>query len=252
MTPPRTHGRAGRGFFTAVLAGSSLLAALLIATSWSARSEARGAEKRSRHSVHSFGFDTGAHEFSYALTDGESTTQVGNAGGGDWNDLKRLTDDYHRDLLWFSLRGRDYVVLDQAVLDRARALVAPMAELGGRQGRLGAQQGRLGGRQAAIGARQARIGAQQAALATRLAALALEGADDSETDPIDAELEDLGRKMNELGRQMEPLAREQEALGRRQEDLGHQMERLSARVSAGVQRLAEQAIDDGKAERARE
>jgi hypothetical protein len=250
------ESRSAGKLFTAVVACSVFLATLLIAASWSVRSEARDrAEKssgKSAKSSSSYGFttsDDGVNEFSYAVIEPDRNTT--HFSGSDLDDIERLKDQYDQDLFWFSLRGDSYVVTDEDVVERAKEIVAPMSELGSKQGRLGGKQAAIGGKQAAIGAKQARIGGRQAALSTLLAAMALEGGPESERNAIEDELEDLGRKMEELSRQHEPLAREQEALGRQQAELGRQMERLSARVQAEIRELADDARAEGKAERVR-
>jgi hypothetical protein len=227
---------------------SALLGALLVGAMWSARSEARDRKGEPGRRATSFGFDTGPARFGYAIvTPGAST--FANHDGRDWRDLEELLEDYGDDVLWLSVEGRDYVVRDRATIDRARDIVEPMQALGERQGRLGAEQGRLGAKQAAIGARQAAIGARQAALSTHLARLALEDDDERARLDIENKLEDLSHRMEELAREHEPLAEKQEELGRRQDELGRQMEQLSKRVTAAMERLAEEAIASGNAER---
>jgi bla regulator protein blaR1 len=245
MAPQRGPHRAAKPLLAAAFLTFVFLATLLCAASWSVRSEARGAEKTGRRTGYSYGFDRGGRELSYALIGRESNVQMGT--GGPWDDFDRLRDQYDQDLLWFSIRGKRFIVLDEGVLDEARRLVAPMNELGARQGRLGAQQAQIGGKQAAIGAKQAVLGARQAALSTRLASLSLEGTRESEQAAIEEALEDLGRRMDALGRQMEPLAREQEELGARQSELGRQMERLTERVNTDMHELVDEAIEAGKA-----
>jgi hypothetical protein len=244
MAPQRNPRRAGKLLAAAFLI-FVFLATLLCAASWSVRSEARGAEKSGRRAGYAYSFGREDRELSYALIGRETNVQT--ATGAQWDDFDRLRDEYDQDLLWVSIRGQRFIVLDEGVVDEARRLVAPIDELGARQGRLGAQQAQIGGKQAAIGARQAAIGARQAALSTRLASLSMEGARESEQAAIEEALEELGRKMDALGRQMEPLAREQEELGTRQSELGRRMERLSERVHADMRRLVDDAIDAGKA-----
>lgn len=229
--------------FAAAFLAFALLFTVVVGSSWLAAEE-RSAKKSDRGQSYSYRYDD-ENELSYALLGRENNVQMGT--GGQWDDFDRLRDEYDRDLLWFSLRGKRFVVLDEAILDEARRLVEPLSELGSRQGRLGAEQARIGGKQAAIGAKQARIGARQAALSTRLATLALEGARESEQAAIEEQLESLGRRMEELGRQMEPLARQQGELGRRQSDLGRQMEQLSERVKGEIRELVDEAIESGKA-----
>jgi hypothetical protein len=64
-----------------------------------------------------------------------------------------------------------YVIHDARWVKRAREIIAPMSELGQKQGELGKVQGELGRRQGRLGARQGEIGMRQAAISMRLDAL---------------------------------------------------------------------------------
>jgi hypothetical protein len=248
MRPPifTSRGTLSALAFTLLVAAS--VAALLSLAAWSARSEA-GERHASKESRYSYGF-TDDDEFSYAVIGPGQSTHVG-SNSRDWDEIRRLIDD-DREIVWFSLGGRDYVIRRPEWVARAREIVKPMEELGGRQGKLGAQQGYLGAQQAAIGAKQARLGARQGVLSTRLARLSLRGADEEDREAIERELEQLSRRMEALAGDQQPLARQQEELGRRQAALGHEMERLSKRVGVDMRELADEAMAKGAAERLRD
>jgi hypothetical protein len=206
----------------------------------------RGGSARTYGTHHVADFES---EFSYAVIEPRNHTVTGSTNDRDRKVIQRLLETSDRDVLWFDLRGRHYVVRDRATVAEVEKRLAPMRELGERQGRLGAEQGTLGGRQARIGGRQARIGARQGLLGARLALASL-GLDDERRRRagIEREMEELGRQQDELARQQEPLARKQEELGRRQSDLGREMERLSARVglSPGPRWCSRSSLESGK------
>src|SRR5258705_2055210 len=164
MNPPSFSSRGTLSTLAFALLVAASIAGLLSVAAWSARSEAgeRGGPKEARYS---YGFTDDGGEFSYAVIGPNQSTHVGSYGS-DWEEIRRLINS-DREVVWFSLSGRDYVIRRAQWVARAREIVKPMEELGGRQGRLGAQQGNLGAQQAAIGAKQARIGARQGVLATR-------------------------------------------------------------------------------------
>jgi hypothetical protein len=180
-------------------------------------------------------------DFEYVLVDGSGNTVV-NSGSGDWRDIDHRSRG-DRPALWFGLDGRRYVVRDRALLDRAEDIVAPMRELGRRQGELGRRQGELGRRQGEIGRRQGELGRRQGEIAMRRLDRPDDDELDRESDAIARQMEELGRRESELGRQQEPLGREQERLGELQT-------RASHRAGQELRRLAEQAVADGRADRA--
>lgn len=196
--------------------------------------------------------------FEYALhdpdTDAGSTFSTSNRS---WRDVARRFDGERDPVLWFALDGRSYLVRDPATVARARTILAPVRELGKKQGKLGAKQGALGGEQGRLGAEQGRIGARQGELAARLSRLAVRAARSdgesasmrAERREIEAQMRELGRRQEELGRRQEPLGERQRALGEQQAELGRQQAKASRRASAALMSLAERARADGRARR---
>jgi hypothetical protein len=199
-----------------------------------------------------FGF---SDDFNYGLIDPRMHSVSGTTNDHTWKIVRRLRDHEDREVFWFRLDDRDYVVRDRATIDRVRKRLGPIEELGSRQGRIGAEQARIGGKQTVLGGRQARIGAQQGVLGARLARIAASAVvrgddpDRGEQARIEREMEELSRAQSELARKHQPLALEQERLGRIQSDLGREMERVVARVAPEIRRIAEESIENRKAER---
>ena len=209
------------------------------------------------------GFSNDGSRFAYALiTPGEegNTTLSGDTDSGDWESLGALARREGREIFWFRLDRREYLVRDAATLERAREITRPMREIGAKQGELGARQGRIGAQQGAIGARQGRVGMKQGLVSSRIARLdvAIERAR-RRGDPtgelqrqrrsLDDEMDALGDEMSELGRQMAPLGERQSELGRQQSELGRQQEAAGRRATGELRVLAEAAIRSGNAER---
>lgn len=239
------------------LAALVTLSTLLLAAAWSIRSEAGGRSERPSDRQQKSGFAYGRydddHGFSFALLDPATSTTTGTIHDRDWKALAKLRDGSDRELLWFAFDANEYVVRERAVIEKAKDLMGPMMELGRRQGHLGGIQAELGGQQAQLGGKQAMLGAEQARLSVRLTQLSLRDADDNgeEIDGIERRMQRLQRDQERLSREQEPLARRQEELGRQQAELGRQQELASKRAGEEMRRLAEDAIESGKAERLR-
>lgn len=206
-------------------------------------------------SSYSYGTSNSDDGFGWALYDpSDGSTSCSTSDEVDWRDVRRLLEGERSKVLWIHLDGRDYVLRDHDLVKQADAIVAPMRELGERQGRLGQVQGELGHQQGRLGARQGRLGARQAELSLRLARLAADADRDGDRDArrevreIQREIDALSEEQNELSRQQQPLSERQGELGRQQGELGREMSRLSARVRDQLHDLAEDAVHDGRAQ----
>ena len=200
-----------------------------------------------------FGYSTGKHDpdkFQYAIIESGSQTTCSVSGDDSWARIEKLQKEVKatgRQLMWFNVDGKDYVVRDAGALRRAQEIVRPMSELGRQQGELGAQQGELGARQGELGALQGRMGALQARIA------ALQMSRDSETRSEAAELrrqlDALSADTRELGARQRELGDRQRVLGERQRILGERQRAASQLASEQLQNLAASSIRNGTAER---
>lgn len=202
----------------------------------------------------SYAFGTDA-DFEYALIEGGTDGDRTISSSGSWEEIQRIGEKYKGPLFWFARDGRVYVVRDAALLAEARRILRPVQELGAKQGKVGALQGRLGARQGRLGREQGRLGAKQGMLGARLGSLASAaawGGDDerasrSELRRIEEEMEELGRAQEALARRQEPLAEQQGVLGEQQAELGRRQATASKKAGMELRRLADRAIDGGKA-----
>ena len=178
----------------------------------------------------------------------------------------------------FNSSGKRYVIRDPSTLSEAAKILAPMEELGQKQGALGEQQSKLGEQQSALGAKQ------QALVEQPLDSAQLKELQDqlrnveAQIRQIDVEKElktardamqrlaDLqsrlgemqsemgvnegltGRQQGELGREQGKLGEEQGRLGRLQGQLGAQQARESKRALKQLQDLIERARLNGLAQ----
>jgi hypothetical protein len=245
----RRHPHPGR---VAGALASAALGALLVLL---APPAARGESHTTTH-TYSYGWsDTDSNDrFGWALFDPRDRSM---SCSTDTDELADITADLAGErskVLWFRLDGDPYVLRDRDLVRKAEEILAPMREIGEKQGKLGHRQGELGRRQGELGRRQGELGARQAALSLKLARLSVET--DAEGDrearrearAIQDRIDAMSAEQAELGRQQAPLAREQGELGRQQGELGQQMSRESRRAGEALRRLAEEAVRDGRAQ----
>ncbi|HEY2747026.1 MAG TPA: hypothetical protein VGL86_20525 [Polyangia bacterium] len=142
--------------------------------------------------------------------------------GGSTRDLSRaLAVAGDGPALWARRGGDAWLIRDVKLVARARALLAPLDELGQKMAPLGQKQG-------VLGARQGEMGRQMGELSS---------------DP-----ERNGAAMEALGRRMEALGREQEAIGRDQEAIGARMEAAGRELDAKMAALVDEARAAGQAQ----
>jgi bla regulator protein blaR1 len=125
-------------------------------------------------------------------------------------------------------KGQEWIIRDAKLVARARALMAPLDELGRLEGALGEKQGALGEQQGALGQKMGRL------------------EHELRHDPKGYE-----RQMEELGRQMERLGELQSALGGKQEELGARMEQAAREMEARLAALVDEARAGGLAQPAK-
>ena len=197
-----------------------------------------------------FAYSSDSNGFGYLLIE-PGGNMSGSSDSDWWEDARREVSGFDRPVLWLRLDRRDYVVADRATVARAREILRQVQELGERQGRLGNRQGELGRQQARLGARQAELGARQAQLSVRMSSrIGRDEMSESEQRSLERQMDDLSRQQEYLSHLQEPLARRQNELGARQSAMGREQERVSARAQDALRRLAEDAVESGRATRA--
>lgn len=210
-------------------------------------------------SAHHVSIDTSSDAaYGFALLDGDSVTV--NGSDADVDAVNRLRKG-NEPILWFRRGNKSYVVRDSAYIQRAKAIYAPVSELGRQQGELGGEQGRLGGEQGGLGARQGSLGmrqgqlaAEQARLAGAQAALDMDPHNDKRRAEVEATQtrlqaseDELARQQDELGRQQDALGKQQDALGAKQDALGKRQEQATAEANRQIGALIDEALAKGVA-----
>jgi hypothetical protein len=189
-------------------------------------------------------------EFQYALVEpGEHETMIASDADA-MGEVARVQDEAKRTsqrLWWFRLEGRSYLVRDRDETAQAAKILAPIQELGARQGKLGAEQGRWGAMQGELGALQGRIGALQAQIALANA-YASSDADRRDTEDLERQVRELRDQARELGDEQRSLGEKQRALGERQGELGRRQAVASKHAFGDLKALAKEAVANGRAE----
>ncbi|WP_157510827.1 M56 family metallopeptidase [Frateuria sp. Soil773] len=188
----------------------------------------------------------------FALADGDSLILSGTQRDAD---AVRRLQKQGEPMLWFRRGGTAWLVRDAGYIQRAKAIYAPIAELGrqqaalsgqqgqlsGRQAALSAQQGALGQRQAMLGGKQALLSGQEAQLSGKQALLDARGGQPGDRAELDAGQARLKSGMQELDRQQAELDRQQQALGGKQAELGKQQAALGEQQAALGKRRSQAA-----------
>ena len=195
---------------------------------------------------HSYAYATG-DDFSWALVGGGKHAEFSLTGehhSDDWERLENLSDREGHEVVWFGLRGSEYLIRDGATVAEARRLAGPLQSLGAEQGEVGRQQAALGLAQGRIGVRRSLLGQRMGRVARELAR---DDLDDAARRDLERESDEIQSEMNDLAARQAELSRRQEPLRRRQQDLGERQRSESRRASEQMRRIVEGAIHDGRA-----
>ena len=209
---------------------------------------------------HGYSYLTSDDGLAYIIVRDGGENMSGSGDVGDYRMIKKLTEQYGQQFLWFKVDGKTYVIDDDELVKEAIDVMEPVRLLGKAQGKLGQQQGRLGQRQGRLGAEQGRLGARQAALGARQSILArriarLEQRGEptrelqQELNEIEALQEALGREQERLGEIQNDLGAEQTPLGKQQERRGARQAELSRQLRQDMRRIIDDALERDLAER---
>lgn len=236
-------------------------------------------------------YDSGSRREGWVYVDKieDETLSVIMDGRFELRNVKEMALEKGAPLLFVRRQGEVFALVDDELMAKAQALFQPMMALGEEQGRLGERQGELGEQQGALGEQQGelgerqgelgealgRLGARMGELAEELAELVSDraGRDEKGSEARREKLEgemrqveqkmealsrdhgseggELGERQETLARQQEALGRQQEVLGRQQEELGRRQEKLVREAEGQIERLLDEALASGKAEKMR-
>lgn len=156
--------RVSSGLVLILLAASIMATAALATMATAAATDSPAPTRVFAHGYHVQ--DDDGEGFEYAIID-PTTSSMTSSAHRDFGSLKRLGRGATSQVFWFSLDGKDYLVRDEEWVAKAKRNVAPMQELGRRQGELGAQQSAVGQQQSKLGECIEALRAKQEPLADR-------------------------------------------------------------------------------------
>jgi beta-lactamase regulating signal transducer with metallopeptidase domain/predicted nucleic acid-binding Zn-ribbon protein len=249
-------------------------AARALAYARAASKYAQDAAAASAYKSHAYSSSSGrGYSYSYSKRDGDTVAIVtgnGNvSGSGEFGKhFSEVRKQVHGEFLYYEHQGHAYVIDDPALVAKAKALYAPIDELGRQQEALGKKQEELGGQQEELGRKQEQasvptpdISKEMAELNKAVAKLdAKKGSTVSQDELADIEgkLGDIqgrlgelqgkmGEQMGRLGDMQGKLGEEQGKLGEEQGRLGEQQGKLAEAADRKLKLMFEESIHSGKA-----
>ena len=187
-------------------------------------------------------------DFSFALIEpGKGSTLCFDSERGSAA-FRRLSRSATTPTVWFTDDGREYVITDRALVERARTLCEPLSSIGGEMGRVGARMGEHGARIGAVGGRLGALGGRLGGLSAQLATRDLSRGDRAR---LEAELAEVRAQMERVQAEMEHARTDgddgQEALSARMRELGDRHREALRTARTGLRALLDEARASGKA-----
>ena len=159
--------------------------------------------------------------------------------------------------------GKQYVIHDQATVDRARKLFEPLLGLSEKQRELGKQQEVLGEKQSELADQMSEVrmkmpdlSAELKAVETKMQELRANGGTQSEFGELQSQLGEIqsrigeiqsqaGEQQGEIGEKQGKLGEEQGKLGEIQGKLGQQQSEISKKAALDLKKLLDDAVTRG-------
>jgi beta-lactamase regulating signal transducer with metallopeptidase domain len=190
---------------------------------------------------------TGSSDGAVIVVTGDTCTATDFDGDDNVSFRAKVTE--HE--IQFRHDGKSYVIHDQATVDRARKLFAPIFELSKKQDELGKQQSELGEKQSELGRQMTEIrvkmpdlAVELKALEEKMAALRVNGGTTSELGELQSQLGEIQSKIGEVearaGEQQGELGEKQGALGEQQGKLGESQGKLGEEQGHASKKAAQQ------------
>jgi beta-lactamase regulating signal transducer with metallopeptidase domain len=201
--------------------------------------------------------------FVIVTKDSDSITMSGDRE--DAEHAKSLRSKIPGEFIWFQNDDKNYIISDQATVDRAKALWAPQEKLSKQQEELGKQQEALGQQQEEAARKMEEmklkipdLTAEMQKLESEMKQLSANGGTMEELGNLQGELGELqsrigevqsgaGREQGSFGRQQGEFGRKMGELGRQQGELGRQQAALARDASRQMQQLLDDAVAHGLA-----
>jgi predicted nucleic acid-binding Zn-ribbon protein len=261
-------------YYPRVIRDSTDAAARALAYARASAKYAQDAAAASAYRSHADSSSDGrGYSYSYSNRDGDTVAIVtgnGNvSGSGEFGKhFSEVRKQVHGDFLYYEHGGHAYVIDDPALVAKAKALYAPIDELGRQQEALGKKQEELGRQQEELGRKQEQasvpapdISREMAELNAAVAKLnAKKGGTVTQDDLADIEGKigdiqgrlgelqgKMGDRMGQLGDMQGKLGEEQGKLGEEQGRIGEQQGKLAEEADRKLKLMFQENLHDGKA-----
>jgi len=261
-------------YYPRVIRDSTDAAARALAYARASAKYAQDAAAASAYRSHADSSSNGhGYSYSYSNRDGDTVAIVtgnGNvSGSGEFGKhFSEVRKQVHGDFLYYEHGGHAYVIDDPALVAKAKALYAPIDELGRQQEALGKKQEELGRQQEELGRKQEQasvpapdISREMAELNAAVAKLnAKKGGTVTQDDLADIEGKigdiqgrlgelqgKMGDRMGQLGDMQGKLGEEQGKLGEEQGRIGEQQGKLAEEADRKLKLMFQENLHDGKA-----
>ena len=200
----------------------------------------------------------------YVIVSGDSPILM----SGDSEDVEHATSLRNKikgDYIWFQHDEKNYVIRDQATVQRAKDLFKAEEELGQKQEALGKQQEALGDQQRELGKKMEAVHVQIPDMSADMQRLEAQmkqlssGGTQEQLGDLQRQIGELQHKIGEsqyqaggqqrqIGEQMRELGRQQGELGRQQGELGRQQAEASRQANQQMRQLLDDAVTRGTAQ----
>ena len=199
----------------------------------------------------------------YVIVSGDSPILM----SGDTEDVEHATSLRNKikgDYIWFQHDEKNYVIRDQATVERAKQLFKPEEELSQKQEALGKQQEALGDQQRELAKKMEAVQVQIPDMSAEMQKLEAQikqlsaGGTQQQLGDLQRQIGELQHKIGEsqyqagdqqrqIGEQMRELGRQQGELGRQQGELGRQQAQASRQANEQMKQLLDDAVTRGAA-----
>ncbi|HXU22289.1 MAG TPA: M56 family metallopeptidase [Verrucomicrobiae bacterium] len=200
----------------------------------------------------------------YVIVSGDSPILM----SGNSEDVEHATSLRNKikgDYIWFQHDEKNYVIRDQATVQRAKDLFKPEEELGQKQDALGKQQEALGDQQRELAKKMEAVHVQIPDMTGDIQKLEAQmkqlsaGGTQQQLGDLQRQIGELQHKIGEsqyqagdqqrqIGEQMRELGRQQGEIGRQQGELGRQQAEASQQANQQMKQLLDDAVTRGTAQ----
>lgn len=200
----------------------------------------------------------------YVIVSGESPILM----SGDSEDVEHATSLRNKikgDYVWFQHDEKNYVIRDQATVQRAKDLFKAEEELGQKQDALGKQQEALGDQQRELSKKMEAVHVQIPDMSADMQKLEAQikqlstGGTQQQLGDLQRQIAELqhrigesqfqaGDQQREIGEQMRDIGRQQGEIGRQQGELGRQQAEASRQANEQMRQLLNDAVTRGTAQ----